>query len=147
MNARITWKEIFTIFLVIISFTVTGILIKNENYDYALISLCVVAFCVLIAFMAVLAGEDDKILDLNNPSLRNPRKSNSNRNVRYISRLTPDMAGGKKKKAGKDSQGSAYDDIPSMDFGSGGDFYESVGNMRVYRRDEEIEMAQDEDED
>lgn len=57
MDSRITFKEMFTICMVIISFTVTGIMIKNENYENALIALCVTAFCVLLAFIAVIAGE------------------------------------------------------------------------------------------
>ena len=132
-------------FLVILSFTVTGIMIMNENYEYAIVSLCVAAFCVLAAFVAVIAGDEDKILDLSNPSLRNPRKSGSGKKVRYINRLTPDMAGGRGKlKSGQSS--SDNDDLYHMNTEEDVDFYESVGNMRVYKRGEEIERFTEDDE-
>lgn len=140
MNSRVTFKEIIAMCLVITSFTVTGIMIMNENYKYALISLCVVALCVLLAFLAIVIGEDNNILDLSNPSLRNPRKSNSGKRVTYISRLTPDMASGNRKSR-KNGAGNMYQDTLADD----GDFYESVGNMRVYQRGEEIEFHDDED--
>lgn len=144
MNSRITFKEILSVSLVILSFAVTGIMIMNENYKYAIVSLCAAAFCVLLAFMAVLAGDEDKILDLSNPSLRNPRKSGSGKKVRYISRLTPDMAGGRNKSnSGKDN---SNDDFYRMNSQEPDDFYESVGNMRVYKRGEEIVRYTDDDE-
>lgn len=130
----------FAICLVIASFAVTGIMIKNENYEYALIALCVTAFCVLLAFIAVIAGDSDKILDLSNPNLRNPRKSKSPKKVTYINRLTDDLArtgSGRNKKRSKTS-GNTYQS-------TGDDFYEGVGNMRVYKRGEEIEYNNDED--
>ena len=140
MDSRITFKEMITICLVIVSFAVTGIMIKNENYEYALIALCVTAFCVLLAFVAVIVSDGDKILDLSNPSLRNPRKSKSPKKVTYVDRLTADLArsgSGRTRKKGKSSV-SSYQ-------GGADDFYEGVGNMRVYKRGEEIEYNNDED--
>lgn len=143
MNSRITFKEILSMSLVILSFAVTGIMIMNENYKYALVSLCAAAFCVLLAFVAVIAGDEDKILDLSNPSLRNPRKSSSGKKVRYISRLTPDMAGGRNKSnSGRDN----HDDFYRTNSEEPDDFYESVGNMRVYKRGEEIVRYTDDEE-
>lgn len=142
MNSRVTFKEILSMFLVILSFLSTGILIMNENYKYALIALCAAAFCVLLAFAAVIAGDEDKILDLSNPNLRNPRRSSSSKKVRYIDRLTPDMAGGrgksKSKKKDSDSAGTYPVNMQETE-----DFQESVGNMRVYKRGEEIERYTD----
>lgn len=142
MNSRVQFKEILAMFLVILSFTVTGIMIMNENYKYALVSLCAAAFCVLIAFMAVIAGDEDKILDLSNPSLRNPRKSGSSKKVRYINRLTPDMAGGSDKSKSRKNR-MDNDDLYLMNTEENDGFYESVGNMRVYKRGEEIERYTD----
>lgn len=136
MNSRVTFKEILSMVLVILSFMVTGIMIMNENYRYALIALCAAAFCVLIAFIAVIASDEDKILDLSNPSLRNPRRSSSGKKVRYIDRLTPDMAKEKEKSKRNDK---IDDNRYSTNTQVNGDFYESVGNMRVYKRGEKIE--------
>ncbi len=139
MNSRVTFKEMISMCLVITSFTITGIMIMNENYEYALVSLSAAAFFVLIAFVAIVAGEDNKILDMSNPSLRNPRKSNSGKKVRYINRLTQDMMEGR-KSSNKNSDRNLY----SGNTDSGEDFYESVGNMRVYQRGEEIDYHDDE---
>ena len=141
MDSRITFKEMLTLFLVIISFTVTGILIKNENYEKALIALCVTAFCVLLAFIAVIISDGDKILDLSNPSLRNPRKSKSAKKVTYVDRLTADLArSGSRRGKRKGNSGAGFYQ------GGMDDFYEGVGNMRVYKRGEEIEYNNDDDE-
>lgn len=142
MDSRVTFKEIIAMCLVIVSFAITGIMIMNEDYKYALIALCGAAFCVLLAFIAVIIGDSDKILDLSNPNLRNPRKSNNGKKVTYISRLTPDISSGKglKKKRRELDESNSYSEV-------GGDFYESVGNMRVYQRGEEIEYNNEEDDD
>ena len=140
MDSRITFKEMLTMCLVIVSFAITGIMIMNENYKYALIALCASAFCVLLAFIAIIAGDADKILDLSNPNLRNPRKSNSGKRVTYINRITPDLGGtgNSKSKKKRNSQNNSYQNVSE-------DFYEGIGNMRVYRRGEEIEYNSDED--
>ena len=142
MNSRVTIKEIVSMLLIIVAFTATGIMIMNEDYKYALLALAFAAFCVLLGFAVIIADDSNKILDLSNPSLRNPRKSGNNKRVKYIRRLTPDMAAGKNKKS-KSSDDSAYpmDEQENID-----DFYESVGNMRVYKRGEKIEFH-DKDED
>lgn len=75
MDSRVTIKEMLAFGLVILSFTVTGIMIMNEDYKKALVSLAIAAFWVLVSFVAVIVGDDNKILDLSNPSLRNPRRS------------------------------------------------------------------------
>lgn len=142
MDSRITFKEIVAMCLVIVSFAVTGIMIKNEDYRYALVALCMAAFCVLLLFVFIVMGDSDKILDLSNPSLRNPRKSNNAKKVTYVNRLTPDMAKGRKTGKNKKS------DVDDTDYSSvGGDFYESVGNMRVYQRGEQIEYSNEDEDD
>lgn len=145
MNSRVTFKEILSMFLVIVSFLTTGILIMNENYRYALIALCAAAFCVLLAFAAVIAGDEDKILDLSNPNLRNPRRGSSSKKVRYIDRLTPDMSGRKDKPKSKKNDSGSADTYP-INIQDTEDFHESVGNMRVYKRGEKIERYTDKDE-
>lgn len=141
MNSRVTIKEIVSMLLIIVSFAATGIMIRNEDYKYALIALTFAAFCVFIGFTVLIIEDSDKILDLSNPSLRNPRKSASNKKVKYISRLTPDMASGKKKS------GKSEDDLYLVeDDSSSGDYYESVGNMRVYKRGEKIEYHDSDEE-
>ena len=131
MNSRVTIKEIVSMLLIIISFAATGIMIMNEDYKYALVSLAFSAFCVLIGFVVLIIAEEDKILDLSNPSLRNPRKSSSDRRVKYISGLTPDIMNRKSKSTSKDK--SLKKDL-HMEDEVDNDFYESVGNMKVYRR-------------
>lgn len=178
MRSRVSFKEIIAMFFVIISFAATGIFIINENYRYALGGLTCVACFVLIAFLVVMADDSDSILDLTNPSLRNPRKAGSGK-VQYISRITPDMKFGKSdgkdsgrfsdkssdkssaKFGGKSSAKSSgksntkftgkftekpmdsnYESNLEDDFEGSFDedgFYESVGNMKVYKRGEKIE--------
>lgn len=141
MNSRVTVKDIAAMLLIIISFTATGVMIKNEDYKYALVSLSFAAVCVLIAFVIIIIEDNDKILDLSNPSLRNPRKSsNSAGKVKYIDRLTPDMIGGKVKSSKNKSKN---EDLYLVD--ANDDFYESVGNMRVYQRGEDIELFEDDE--
>lgn len=142
MNTRVTIKEIVSMFLIIISFAATGIMIMNENYRYALAALTFSAFFVLIGFVVLIIEDGDKILDLSNPNLRNPRRSGSDRRVTYISRLTPDMMGRKKKS--KSAQKSSQEDFYLEENGDD-DFYESVGNMRVYQRGEEIDYHNSEE--
>lgn len=142
MNSRVTIKEIVSMLLIIISFAATGIMIMNEDYKYALVALTFSAFCVLMGFVVLIIEDGDKILDLSNPSLRNPRKSNSSRRVQYISRLTPDMMGRKSKSK---SKGKSSDDDLYLEEISDDDFYESVGNMRVYQRGEEIDYHNSEE--
>lgn len=151
MDSRVTFKEMLAACLVITAFTVTGIMIMNENYQCALVALCAAAFFVLLLFLALVAGDADKILDMSNPSLRNPRKSGtSKRKVTYVDRLTPDMSfGGSMTKVSKKNfpkpgrKAEDSDNFRTEDMG--GDFYESVGNMRVYKRGEEIEMNNEDD--
>lgn len=145
MDSRVTIKEIISICLVIVSFTATGIMIMNEDYKSALIALCVSAFCVLLAFVSVILGDSDKILDLSNPSLRNPGKvSKKSKRVTYVDRVTKDIALTNGPRKGRRGSGSSRS---SSDYTAvGGDFYESVGNMRVYQRGEEIEFNNDDDE-
>ena len=142
MNSRITVKDVVSMLLIIISFTATGIMIKNEDYKYAMLSLTFAALCVLIGFGVMILEDADRILDLSNPSLRNPRKSGSNKRVKYISRLTPDMAAGRNNPKAKDD---VYNDDLYLEEADTSDFHESVGNMRVYKRGEEIEYHDDED--
>lgn len=136
MNSRVTIKEIVSMLLIIVAFTATGIMIMNQDYKYALLALAFTAFCVLIGFAVIIVDDLDRILDMSNPSLRNPRKSGSNKRVKYISRLTPDMAAGGRRKS-KSSKDDLY--VTDVD-DKVDDFYESVGNMRVYKRGEEIEF-------
>lgn len=143
MNSRVTIKEIVSMCLIIISFAATGIMIMNEDYKYALIALTFSAFCVLMGFVAFIIADDNKILDLSNPSLRNPRKSGSDKRVKYISGLTPDIMGGK-SKSGKKNKSSKKD--LHMQEANDSDFYESVGNMRVYKRGEKIDYHDSDDE-
>lgn len=142
MSSKVTIKDVIAMILVIVSFTTTGIMIKNEDYKSALLALSVSAFFVLIAFVIIIIEDGDKILDLSNPNLRNPRKSsNSAGKVTYVNRLTPGMAGGK-SKSGKKNRDSS-DDLYMMN--GGDDFYESVGNMRVYQRGDDIEIHDDDE--
>lgn len=142
MNSRITVKDVVVMILIIVSFTSTGIMIKNEDYRYAILSLTFTAFCVLLGFGVLIAEDADKILDLSNPNLRNPRKSGSNKRVKYISGIRPDMAGSKKDlKMKKD----LYNEDMYSDEAYNSDCFESVGNMRVYKRGEEIEYHDSED--
>ena len=97
------------------------------------------AFCVLVGFAVLIIEDSDRILDLSNPSLRNPRRSNSGKRVKYITRLTPEMTSEKTSKKYKD-------DLYLVDDDDEGELYESVGNMRVYKRGEKIEYH-DTDED
>ena len=141
MNSRVTVKDVVAMLLIIVSFAATGIMIKNEEYKYALVALSFAALCVLFAFVIIIIEDSDKILDLNNPNLRNPRKSsNSGGRVKYIDRLTPDMLAGKGKTGKRNSKNEDLYLVEDND-----DFYESVGNMRVYQRGEDIELY-DEDE-
>lgn len=118
-------------------------MIMNEDYKYALVALTFSAFCVLMGFIALFIADDNKILDLSNPSLRNPRKSSSDKRVKYISGLTPDIMGGK-NKSGKKNKSSKKDLY--MQEVNDNDFYESVGNMRVYKRGEKIDYHDSDDE-
>jgi hypothetical protein len=142
MNSRVTIKDIVSMLLIIISFGTTGIMIMNEDYRYAIIALSFAAVCVLIGFAVIIVEDGDKILDLSNPSLRNPRKSGSDRRVTYISGLTPRMMGEKSKSNSKNK--SSRDDL-YLGESNGDDFYESVGNMRVYKRGEEIDYHNSEE--
>ena len=139
MNSRVTIGEIVSMLLIIISFAATGITIINGDYKYALIALTFAAFCVLVGFAVLIIEDSDRILDLSNPSLRNPRRSNSGKRVKYITRLTPEMTSEKTSKKYKD-------DLYLVDDDDEGELYESVGNMRVYKRGEKIEYH-DTDED
>ena len=143
MNSRVTIKEIVSMLLIIISFATTGIMITNEDYKYALIALAFSAFCVLIGFVVLIISEEDKILDLSNPSLRNPRKSGSDKRVKYISGLTPDIMNGKNKSVSKkkSSKKNLYTENTNDN-----DFYESVGNMKVYKRGEKIDYRNSDEE-
>jgi hypothetical protein len=115
--------------------------VKNENYEHALIALCVTAFCVLLAFIAVIVSDGDKILDLSNPNLRNPRKSKPSGKVTYVDRLTADLARSGTRKGKKRGKSGSRSYQGGMD-----DFVEGVGNLRVYKRGEEIEYNNDDDE-
>src|SRR5574344_772700 len=107
MKSRVSFREIIAMFFVIISFATTGIFIINENYKCALGGLASVAFFVMIGFIVVMADDSDKILDLSNQSLRNPRKSGTGSKVQYISGITPDMK--IKKTKGKNNKKIDYD--------------------------------------
>ena len=143
MNSRVTLKDAVSMILIVVSFVATAVMIKNEDYEYALIALTFAAFCVMIGFIVLIVEDGDKILDLSNPNLRNPGKSNSGKRVQYISRLTPDMMGKKKTKTSKTK--SKYGNSDFYMEGLENDFYESVGNMKVYKRGEKIEYHNDED--
>lgn len=142
MNSRITVKDVVVMILIIVSFTSTGIMIKNEDYKYAMLSLTFAALCVLLGFGVLILEDADKILDLSNPNLRNPRKSGSNKRVKYISGIRPDMTGSKRDLKSKKDM---YNEDMYSDESYNSDNFESVGNMRVYKRGEEIEYHDSED--
>lgn len=210
MDSRVTFKEIIVMCLVITSFTVTGIMIMNENYKMALISLCITSLCVLVMFLTIVSAEDDRILDMTNPSLRNPgraakknrrvisgssvmmripkektwnelleendsqleKKKESNKNTGSNKNAGSNKNVGSSKNAGSNkntgnnkNNGNNKNAGNSKNTGNnkntrndrttraagymmqdmGGDFYESVGNLRVYKRGEKIELHNDEE--
>lgn len=157
MDSRVTFKEIIVMCLVITSFTVTGIMIINENYKIALISLCINSLCVLIMFLMIASAEEDRILDMTNPNLKNParKRSNSKKKVSgsidFSVNKNEKTAGalgksgnGKRRKNGAQINKNSYENSYKMQ-DMDGDFYESVGNMRVYKRGEKIELHNDEE--
>ena len=138
MDSKVTFKEIIVMCLVITSFTVTGVMIMNENYRIALISLCSTSLCVLIMFFTVMSAqeaEEDRLPDM------------SKRNEQHgITEYTVRKKSGRKKKLNNVTDYSHYnDDNDYMFRDTSGDFYESVGNMRVYKRGEKIELHNDEE--
>ena len=154
MDSRVTFKEIIVMCLVITSFTVTGIMIINENYKIALISLCITSLCVLIMFLMIASAEEDRILDMTNPNLKNPARKRSNSKKKVSGSIdfsvnkkqkTAGASGnGKRRKNGAQINKNSYENSYKMQ-DMDGDFYESVGNMRVYKRGEKIELHNDEE--
>lgn len=123
MNLKVRTIEVFFMFLVILSFASTGILIMMGQYDYSMILLVVTSILVLTEFYLVLSGSVGRVVDLS-------------------------RRGRQEGKYGAQSVGNLYgvqyNDLDELgDLGEIGG--ETVGNMRVYKRGEKIDYVDSND--
>lgn len=132
MDSKVSFKEIFFIIGIILSFAITAIFISQENYQKSLITLTCAAAFVTLEFWAALSDNSSRVIDLRGAGPRTAKKNKGK--VTTYNSLT---------KEGASNSFLGYDgdleDVYTENGKAGDEFYESVGNLRVYKRGEKID--------